>query len=258
MACNFKGKVVIVTGSGSGIGKGIAGVFAKEGASIVVADYDEKGGKATVEELKAAGCEASFVKVDITKQAETEKMAKFAIDTYGTIDVLVNNAGIYPNVMIQDMTESDWDKVMNINMKGGFFCVKAVLPEMMKKNYGRIVFTSSITGPRTAIYGLSHYAASKGGVNGFIKGLAFELAKWNITVNGVEPGNIVTPGLAAQLGEEWMKASAKAVPMGVLGTPEDIGYAMLYLASDEASYVTAHTIIVDGGQIIPESRTAEE
>lgn len=257
MAYNLKGKVAIITGSGSGIGKGIAQVFSKEGVKVVVADFDAKTGQATADEIDASGGQATFVKVDVTSQAETENMAKEAINKYGKIDILINNAGIYPTVRIETMTDADWDKVMNINLKGGFHCVKAVMPEMMKNRYGRIVFTSSITGPRTSIYGCAHYAASKGGVNGLIHGLALELAKYNITVNGIEPGTIATPGLLAQLGDEWMRESAESIPVGRVGLPEDIAYAEMFLATDEASFITGQTLILDGGQLIPETKEVE-
>jgi 3-oxoacyl-[acyl-carrier protein] reductase len=251
------GKVAIITGGAKGIGKGIAQVFAGEGARVVLAGRDESSGRETEAEIIEAGGDATFMKADITKQVEMVQLAEQATSRYGTIDILVSNAGIYPNSPIETMSEADWDKVFNVNLKAAFFAVQAVIPEMMKKKHGRILFTSSITGPRTAIPGLAHYAASKGGVNGFIKGLALDLARFNITVNGVEPGNVVSPGMAAQLGEEWMKACTARTPLNRLGTPEDVARAHLFLASDEASYITGQTIIVDGGQTIVEAETAD-
>lgn len=258
MADRVKDKTAIITGAAKGIGKGVAQIFATEGAKVVIADFDKQAGEEAVAEIKQAGGEAIFIEVDITKQVETEKMAEETIKQYGAIDILVSNAGIYPKVPIEAMTEADWDKIFDINLKGAFFAVKAVLPEMTEKKYGRIVLTSSITGPRVAAPGFSHYAATKGGLNGFIRGLALELAKYNITVSGVEPGIIVTPGLATLWNSEYIKTTAAAIPLRRLGTPEDVGYAELFLASDEASYITGQTIIVDGGQILPELRTAEE
>lgn len=257
MVKRLEGRVAVITGAAKGIGKGIAQVFAGEGAKVVIADLDDEAGMETAEEIRHAGGEAVFLSVDVTRQVETEKMAQEAINHYGRIDILASNAGIYPHIPIAMMTEADWDRIFNVNLKGAFFAVKAVLPEMIKRNYGRIVFTSSITGPRTAVPGLSHYAATKGGINGFIRGLALELAENNITVNGVEPGNIVTPGVRAQSDDEWIEAEAASIPLHRLGTPEEVGYAELFLASDEASYITGQTIVVDGGQTLPESGTTE-
>jgi 3-oxoacyl-[acyl-carrier protein] reductase len=169
------------------------------------------------------------------------------------VDVLVHNAGIYPDVRLVDMTVEDWDRVHAVNLRGTFLAVKAVLPVMLEQGKGRIVITSSITGPRVGNPGLAHYSASKAGVNGFIKTAAIELARSGITVNAVEPGNILTPGMTDVLGADYIRDQERSIPMGTLGTPEDIAYAMLYLASDEAAYVTGQSIVVDGGQILPES-----
>lgn len=254
MGTRLKGKVAIVTGAGKGIGSGIARVFASEGAKVLVADKDEEWGISTVNRIKQERNEASFIKVDVSKKEDMEKMAQAALERYSRIDILCNNAGIYTNMArIEEMTEEDWDKILTINLKGTFLAVRACVPQMIRQKYGRILITSSTTGNRTAIIGLSHYAASKAGINGFIRNVALELAEHNITVNGVEPGNILTEGMMEVVGEEYVKANEAVIPMGKLGEPEDIGHAMAFLASDEAKFITGQTIVVDGGQILPES-----
>jgi len=256
MADRLKGKATIVTGAGKGIGRGIAQVFAAEGAKVLVADIDQRAAQETAEDLGRSGAEAVAVRVDVSKAADAEAMARAAIERFGRIDVLCQNAGIYPEVRIAEMTEADWDHVHAINLKGTFLTVKACLPQMVQQGYGRIVITSSITGPRVGNPGLAHYAATKAGVNGFIRTAAIEFAKQGITINAVEPGNIMTPGMEGQLGADYIRAQEQSIPMGKLGEPEDVAYAMLFLASDEAKYITGQTIVVDGGQILPESRFA--
>lgn len=254
MTKRMEDKVVIVTGGAKGIGRGISNVFAKEGGKVLVVVRSEDTAKKVVEEIESKGGEASYFIGDVSNEEDMNKMAQTCIDRYGKIDVLCHNAGIFPEKRLEDMTVEDWDLVNNINLKGTFLTVKACLPYMKEENYGKIVITSSITGNKVGNPGLTHYAASKGGVNGFIKSAAIELAKYNITVNGVEPGNIMTEGMEAQLGAEYIKAQEASIPMGKLGEPEDIAYAALFLASDEAKYITGQTITVDGGQILPESK----
>ncbi len=250
-----KDKVVIVTGAAKGIGKGIARVFATEGAKLLVVDLDESAGAATVEEFKKAGYEASFCKANVCKKADMDAMAAKAVELYGRIDVLCSNAGIFPSARVVDMTEADWDRVHSVNLKGMFFAVQACLPQMIKQKYGRFVVTSSITGNVTGYPGWAHYGATKGGINGFIRTAAIEFAKDNITINCIEPGNIMTEGMD-EVGEEYIRQTEACIPMGKLGEPEDIAYAMLFLASDEAKYITGQSIIVDGGQTLPESTLA--
>jgi 3-oxoacyl-[acyl-carrier protein] reductase len=247
------GRVAIVTGAGRGIGRGIARVFATKGAKVILADLDRDLGEKSVEEINKAGGESVFVRSDVTKQADAEALARTAVQMYGKLDILCNNAGVYPNVALADMTEAQWNRVLEVNLTGTFLAVKACLPQMIEQRSGRIVLTSSVTGPRTGVPGLVHYAASKSGINGFIRCAAVELAKYGITVNGVEPGNIYSEGLHAQLGEDYIAACKKAVPLGFLGEPEDVGFAMAFLASDEARFITGQTIVVDGGQILPEN-----
>jgi 3-oxoacyl-[acyl-carrier protein] reductase len=185
-----------------------------------------------------------------------EGMARYAIENFGQLDILCANAGIFPETPLDEMTEADWDRVLDINLKGVFLSVKACLPHLKTRPSARILITSSITGNRTGISGLAHYAASKAGINGFIRTAAMELAQHNITVNGVEPGNVLTEGMESQLGQDYIDAQTEAIPLGRMADPEDIAHAMLFLASEEADYVTGQTIVVDGGQTLPESKFA--
>ena len=189
-------RVAIVTGASAGIGRGIAQVFAREGAKVVAANRNAEAGAKVVHEITDAGGDALFVQADVSKKADTERVAAAALERYGRIDILVHNAGVFWEVMLDDMTEDDWDRCHSLNLKGTLFTTQAVLPAMKRQRHGRILVTSSITGPKTGMPGFAHYGATKGGVNGFIRNAAVELAQFGITVNGVEPGNILTEGLA--------------------------------------------------------------
>ncbi|MBI2255576.1 MAG: 3-oxoacyl-ACP reductase FabG [Proteobacteria bacterium] len=255
MGQSIKGKSVIVTGASKGIGKGIARVFAQHGAKVLVVGRDLSQAEATAKEFEQAGGTASGFSADVTKLADMEKMAKTAADRYGSVDVLCANAGVFPQVKMEDMSPETWDEVMATNLKGTFLSVKACIPHLKKSGEGRIVITSSITGPVTGFPGWTHYGATKAGQLGFMRTACMELAKYGITVNAVLPGNIKTEGLI-ELGDSYMKGMAAAVPLGKLGEVEDIGHAALFFASREAGYITGQTIIVDGGQILPESQDA--
>lgn len=251
----MENQVVIVTGAGKGIGRGIARVFAAEGGKVAIVDIDPEAGRATAAEIEQSGGEALFVETDLRRWDQVERMAQTVIEHWGWIDVLISNAGIFPSARIEDMSEADWDLVLGINLKGLFFSVKAVLPGMRRQSRGRIVITSSITGPVTGYPGWAHYGASKAGMLGFMRSAALEVGRDNITINAVMPGNILTEGLEG-LGEEYLETMRKSIPLGKLGEPEDIAYAMLFLASDEAKFITGQTLVVDGGQILPETLEA--
>ncbi|MDI3341977.1 MAG: 3-oxoacyl-ACP reductase FabG [Sphaerobacter sp.] len=255
MGSRLQDRVAIVTGAAKGIGKGIARVLASEGARVVIADVDEAQARATVDELRQAGYEVDMVRTDVARLADAEQMARFTVERFGRLDILCSNAGIFPSARIEDMTEADWDRVHAINLKGTFFTIKACLPYMRQQRYGKIVVTSSITGPITGYPGWAHYGASKAGQMGLIRTLAIEVARDNITVNAVQPGNIRTEGMAG-VGEEYIRQTEQVIPLGRLGDPEDIGYAVLFLASDESRYITGQGIVVDGGQTLPESPLA--
>jgi 3-oxoacyl-[acyl-carrier protein] reductase len=252
----FKDQVVIVTGASRGIGRGIAFSFAEEGAKVVLVGRDEiqlAQVKCTIEEK---GEKAICIKGDVSRPEDMENMIDEVLQEYGKVDVLCHNAGIYPQARLENMSLQEWQKVIDVNLTGTFLAVKACIPKMKAQGFGKIVITSSISGPQTALPGYSHYTASKGGIAGFVKTAAVELAKYKIHINAVEPGNIMTEGLDAT-GTEHIQNMVKAIPMGRLGTPEDIAFAVMFLASHEADYITGQSIIIDGGQTLPESHYSE-
>ncbi|MFC4542964.1 3-oxoacyl-ACP reductase FabG [Halosolutus amylolyticus] len=247
-------RIAIVTGGASGIGAGIADVLSTAGATVVLADVDEAEAERVADDLPG---EAIGVEADVTEPAETAALAETVVDEYGRIDVLCANAGIFPSATLEELSVEDWDRVFDVNAKGVFLSVRACLPHMREQDYGRIVITSSITGPLVGYPGWTHYAATKAGVLGFMRTAALEVAASDITINAVLPGNIATGGLD-DLGEEYLEKMRNSIPKGKLGTPEDVGHAVAYLASEDASYVTGTSIVVDGGQTLPESQLAIE
>ncbi len=257
MLTSIKDRAVIVTGASKGIGKGIARVFARQGAKVMIAARGEEDAKATAEELRGEGLVADYCLTDVTDLGQVEALVAKTEQAFGGVDILCSNAGIFPQAKILEMTPEDWDHVLATNLKSSFLAVKAAVPAMQKRGGGRIVLTSSITGPVTGFPGWTHYGASKAGQLGFLRTAAIELAKYNVTINAVLPGNIITEGLEG-LGEDYMATMAASIPLKRLGKVEDIGNAALFFASDEAGYITGQTIIVDGGQILPESLEALE
>jgi len=257
MLTSLDGKSAIVTGASKGIGKGIARVLARHGARVLVVARHIDQAKASAAELRDAGGQASAFAADIRDLPMMTAAAAAAVELHGGLDILCANAGIFPQAKIEAMTAEEWDEVIDTNLKGTFISVKACLPALKQSGQGRIVITSSITGPITGYPGWAHYAASKSGQLGFLRTACIELAKYGITVNAVMPGNIVTEGLEG-LGEDYLKTMAASIPLRRLGDVEDIGYAALFFASKEAAYITGQTVIVDGGQILPESLQAIE
>jgi 3-oxoacyl-[acyl-carrier protein] reductase len=247
MLTSIKGKSVIVTGASKGIGKGIARVFAGQGAHVMVVGRNADAAAAAAAEI--GGGAISFA-ADVADWEQTQAMAEAAADAFGGIDILCANAGVYPQTKLEEMDPSEWDLVMGTNLK-------ACLPWLKKTGEGRVILTSSITGPVTGFPGWAHYGASKSGQLGFMRTACIELAKYGITMNAVLPGNIITEGLEG-LGDEYLKTMAASIPLKRLGRVEDIGNAALFLASKEAGYITGQTLIVDGGQILPESLEAIE
>ncbi len=232
-------KVAIVTGSTLGIGKGIAEKLINEGAKVVFSDIN--GDDSLV---AGFGGNAIFVKCDVSKMEEVENLINQAVTHFGQLDILVNNAGIYPFVPFAKMTEADWDRVMSVNLKSVFLCSQAAAKVMPEG--ARIINISSIAS-FVGFSGLVHYCASKGGISGMIRALALELADRKITVNAVAPGAIETPGANQGLTDESRKQTIAMIPLSRMGQPEDIAGAVAFLASDQASYITGQTIIVDGG-----------
>jgi 3-oxoacyl-[acyl-carrier protein] reductase len=252
MSGRLADKIAVIIGAARGIGEGIAECFCEEGAQVVIADI-ERGGEETAAYLNDVG-NAMFIQTDVSRRDDVQHLIHTTVEHFGRVDILVQNAGIYPWTLIENISVDEWDKVLGVNLRGCFLAAQACLPPMKKQRYGRMIFTSSITGPRVSSPGHGHYAASKGGINGFIRTAALEFAPYGITVNGIEPGNIMTEGMRTHRSEAFIQSMEASVPLGRLGNPRDVANACLFLASDESSYITGTTIIVDGGQILPESR----
>ena len=237
------GKTAIVTGAGKGIGKGSAIALAKDGYTIVAADLNKSDADVVAKELQGMGVEAVAVECDVSNAASVEALFKQTVEKFGKLDALVNNAGIYPFVPFDKMTEADWDKVMSVNLKSVFLCsheAAKVLPPG-----GRIVSVSSVAS-LIGFEGLTHYCASKGGINGFTRALALELAPKKITVNAVAPGAINTPG-ASGGGDEQTKQTIAMIPLARMGEPADIAATVAFLVSEKSDYITGQIIVVDGG-----------
>ena len=232
-------RTAIVIGAARGIGAAVALRLHQEGARVVVADVEPQG-EATARALDPDGHTALFVHCDVGRPDDVSALVETTLARLGRVDVLVQNAGIFPWTLIENIEVEEWDRVLAVNLRGAFVAAKACLEPMKRQRYGRMVFTSSITGPRVSSPGHGHYSASKAGINGFIRAAALEFAPFGITVNGVEPGNILTEGAQAHRPASYMEAMKAAVPLGRLGTPRDVANACLFLASDEADYVTGH------------------
>jgi 3-oxoacyl-[acyl-carrier protein] reductase len=247
MTRRLEGKSALVIGAASGIGKATVVRFLEEGANVVLADWQAEGGAATAAELGIP-----FIATDVSKLADVEAAVALAVERYGRLDIIVQNAGIYPWQLLEQTSVEDWDRVLATNLRGSFIAARAALPVMKQQGGGRILYTSSITGPHVTSPGHGHYSASKAGINGLIRAAALEFAGYGITVNGVEPGNILTEAIQEHRSPEFIKGMEDAIPLGRLGSPRDVANAFLFLASDDAAYITGTTIVVDGGQLLPE------
>jgi 3-oxoacyl-[acyl-carrier protein] reductase len=255
MFTSIAGRSVVVTGGSRGIGLGIARVFAGAGARVLVVGRDRSALDAAADRLEDAGGEVSTVVADVSDRDQCDRMAATAVERHGGIDVLCANAGIFPSARLTDMTPDDLETVLATNFKGTVFAVQACLGPLTASGHGRIVVTSSITGPITGYPGWSHYGASKAAQLGFVRTAAMELAPSGTTINAVLPGNVFTEGLDG-LGQDYLDGMTASIPQRKLGSTADIGYAALFFASDEAGYITGQTLVVDGGQVLPESRQA--
>lgn len=234
----LKGKVAIVTGGTKGIGKGIADKLSENGVKVVVSARHEEKTK------------HHFVKCDVSSFSEVQNMVECVLKKFGKIDILVNNAGIYPEVELKDMTEDQWKHVISVNLNSLFNCVKSVLPKMMKRKSGNIINVASIAGVKIGFPGLVHYCTTKAGVEGFTKAAALELAPYNIRVNAIAPGLIVTPGIQSTMNKQGVDEFVKFIPLKKAGLPIDIAETAIFLASEKSQYITGQTIVVDGGYTI--------
>lgn len=255
MVATFTGKVVLVTGGGSGIGRASALAFAREGAKVVVADVAVEAGVDTVSKIEASYGEAIFVKTDVSKAAEVKKLIKKTVETYGAINCAFNNAGIQGvSSSTAACTEENWDRVLNINLKGVWLCMKYQIPYMREQGGGAIVNMSAAAGLSSCLERFPAYTASKNAVIGLTKSAAVEYAKAGIRINALCPGYIYTPMVESEIHQNHQNSDLKdlmanKVPMGRWGTPEEIAEIALFLCSDTASYVNGHAMVVDGGLV---------
>ncbi|AFM19589.1 dehydrogenase of unknown specificity, short-chain alcohol dehydrogenase like protein [Mycolicibacterium chubuense NBB4] len=255
MFTSLQGRSAIVTGGSKGIGRGIAETFARAGVNVVLTGRHQADIDATVSDLDGLGGSVTGVAADVTSPEDCRRVVGTAVERNGGLDIVCANAGIFPSGRLADLTPEDIEQVIGVNFKGTVYIVQAALEPLTASGHGRVIITSSITGPITGFPGWSHYGASKAAQLGFLRTAAIELAPKKITVNAVLPGNIVTEGLI-EMGQAYMDQMAAAVPAGRLGAVADIGNAALFFATDEAAYVTGQSLVVDGGQILPESPEA--
>ena len=246
---NLDGKVAVVTGASRGIGRAIAAELARCGAKVVVNyAHDAEGAQAALEAIRAAGGQGCAVQADVGDYKAADSLIKAAMQTYGSVDILVNNAGTTRDMVIMMMPEADWDIVIQTNLKSAFNCSKAAVKTMMRRRSGRIINISSVSGI-AGNAGQTNYSASKAGLIGFTRALAREVAPRNITVNAVAPGFVPT-ALTNGLSNELKEASLKGIPLGRWGTPEDVAYAVAFLAAPQAGYITGQVLSVDGGMVM--------
>jgi NAD(P)-dependent dehydrogenase (short-subunit alcohol dehydrogenase family) len=247
----FEGKVALVTGGASGIGRASAAAFAREGAMVAVADVAKEGGEETVRMIQAAGGEGLFMRADVSRAAEVERLIEKVVERYGRLDYAHNNAGIGgPLALTADCAEEDWDRIIEVNLKGVWLCMKYETRQMLKQGSGAIVNTASASG-LVGFPGVSAYCASKGGVIQLTKAAALEYAKTRIRVNAVCPGPIRTPMMERLLAErpEVEGGIIAMQPIGRMGRAEEVAAAVVWLCSEAASYVTGHAMAVDGGYL---------
>jgi 3-oxoacyl-[acyl-carrier protein] reductase len=253
---DLQSRSVLVTGGSKGIGRGIATVFARAGANVAIAARTATGLDEAVAALDELGEGTVIgVRVDVSDRQSCTEMAATTVEAFGGLDVLCANAGIFPDAPLATMTPEQLNEIMGVNVNGTFYAVQACLDALIASGSGRVILTSSITGPITGYPGWSHYGATKAAQLGFMRTAAIELAPKGITVNAVLPGNILTEGLLEN-GEDYIASMARSIPAGALGTPEDIGHLAAFLATREAAYITGQAIAVDGGQVLPESLDA--
>ena len=260
-------KTAIVTGGAMGIGLGITTRLAQAGANVLIADLDENPAQKSAQDLSAQGHNVKAIKTDVANEIDVNKMVQTAIEDFGNLDIIVNNAGIYPQVPLSKMTKEDFDRVIAVNLRGVFLCTEAASKHMITQGHGgsprwssgaagKIINITSIDAIHPSMVGLAHYDASKHGVWGFTKNSALELSEHKIWVNAIAPGGITTPGVSKMPSspgvdmEKVMESFLKKIPMHRMGEPDDIGKVALFLASDMSSYMTGEQIVVDGGVLL--------
>lgn len=246
-------RVAIVTGAASGIGRGIATRLSADGYRVVIADVNEAAAVTVAAEVRANGGEPTVIGVamDVTSEVSVAQAISHVVERWGRVDVLCANAGVYPGAAIGEISGEDWDFVQNVNLRGAFFCLKQVAPHMRERRFGRIILTSSVTGAITGFPGWTHYGASKAGLLGMMRSAALELVGDGITVNAVMPGNVRTPAWN-DLPVDYLEKTARAIPIGRLAEPSDIANGVAFFADERSSYVTGQTLVIDGGQVLPE------
>jgi len=250
MEGKLKGKVAIITGAGQGMGESVAKLFAKEGAKVVVNDINENKAKMVAEEIRSEAKEALAIRADVTNRREVSRLVEKTVEEFGTVHILINNAGILRSSKIEAISEEEWDLVLNINLKGTFLCSKAVLPIMKKNRYGRIVNFSSSAGRSVSTLGGIHYTAAKAGILGLTRQMAKEVAAFNINVNSVCPGLIDTEMVRDNCPPERLRHYEESFPIPRLGRPEEVARLVLFLVSDSSSYITGASLDINGGDLM--------
>jgi 3-oxoacyl-[acyl-carrier protein] reductase len=241
-------RVAVVTGGASGVGLGIARVLRTEGARVAILDIDRQAADRAATGL---GGDAIGFAADVSRREDLDAAVTSVLDRFGRIDILAANAGIYPSMDLADISDATFAEVVGVNVLGAIHSIQACVPVMREHRYGRIILTSSITGPLVAAVGYALYGSTKAAMLGLMRGFALELAADGITINAVQPGNVRTGGFE-QLDDDYKRQMVEAIPMRRLAEPEEVGWAVRFLASEEAAYITGQTIVIDGGQVLPE------
>ncbi len=257
----LKGRIAIVTGASRGLGEGITKAFAGEGATVAMFSRDTQSLRKHVDDLKKMGQEAIAFPVNVVDVAQVNRAVAQLISQFGRVDILVNNAAVAPSALFVEMPDEVRDSVIDVNIKGVWNCTRAVIPHMLKQRYGKVINISSVTGPMVSGKGMTVYAASKGAVSGFTRTLALEVADYGINVNAICPGSFDTPMFRSVAGKRgwssddaYVKHVGKEIPLGRLGSIEEMGDLAVFLASDKSKYITGAEIVIDGGNVVQEHK----